>query len=209
MYCLFDGKGNGKNMENNFESNLELDNSINDATHSQATYFVFDWVKAVLVSVVLVVLVMTFLFRIVIIDGSSMENTLLNADKAIITTFNYKPQDGDIVAIAHGGNLNKTIIKRVIATEGQTIEFDFDNNKAQVIVDGVILDEPYIKNLTTEVCDWDIPDVIPEGYVFVMGDNREASLDSRRSAVGLINVDDIIGKAEIIIAPFDRVTYLY
>lgn len=194
-------------MENDFEMEQEFDEPTDAVSHSKATYIAFDWVKSVLVSVVLIVMIMAFVLRIVVIDGTSMENTLMNLDKAIITTFNYEPKDGDIVAIAHGGNLNETIIKRVIATEGQTIEFDFE--KAQVIVNGVILDEPYIKNATTRSNDWDIPTVIPEGYVFVMGDNREVSRDSRESAVGLIPVDDIIGKAQVIITPFDRMTYLY
>ena len=189
----------------------EQEELVSPPSHSSVMSLAYDWLKAMIISVMTVVLLLTFVFRLVTIDGSSMENTLYgnenNADKAILTTFNYKPHNGDIVAISHGGNLNETIIKRVIATEGQTLKIDYE--KAQVIVDGVILDEPYIKDPTTQPANWDVPEVIPEGYVFVMGDNREVSLDSRNSRVGLIPVDDIIGKAQIVIAPFNRIQYLY
>ncbi len=175
--------------------------------HSKATAFAYDWLKSMLFAVSVVVLILSFAVRLVTIDGDSMNDTLINLDRAILTTFNYTPQNGDIVAIAHGGNLNKTIIKRIIATAGQTIKIDYE--KAQVIVDGVILNEPYIKDPTTQQGNWDIPEVIPEGYVFVMGDNRRVSLDSRNSDVGLIPVDDIIGKAQVVISPFSHIKYLY
>lgn len=207
-------------MKDNFSYNAEDEHIVDveaenekekepqeDYAPSKTADFLYDWVRAMLASICVVVLLLTFCFRLVTIDGDSMNNTLINADKVILTTFNYKPKNGDIVAISHGGSLNKTIIKRIIATEGQTISFDFD--KAQVIVDGVIIDEPYIKDPTTQVSNWDIPSFIPEGYVFVMGDNRAISLDSRNSAVGLIPADDIIGKAQVVVVPFNHFKYLY
>ena len=120
----------------------------------------------------------------------------------------YTPQYGDIVVISHGQNYSEPIIKRVIATEGQALSINYTTG--QVSVDGVILDEPYIKGKTIKLKhSLDIPDRIPEGYVFVMGDNREGSLDSRSTDIGLIPVENIIGKAEWRIYPFDTIGYLY
>lgn len=102
----------------------------------------------------------------------------------------------------------KIIIKRVIATEGQTIKIDYDNNK--VIVDGIVLDEEYVASDTIRpTVGWNIPDTIPEGYVFVMGDNRSVSLDSRSGSIQLIPKTMILGKAQFVIYPFDHFKYLY
>lgn len=188
------------------EGEDEADLVVVDATHSSATIATFDWVKTMIISLTVVILLLTFVFRLVTIDGFSMMNTLEDKDRAIITTFNYKPVNGDIVAISHGGNLGKTIIKRVIATEGQTIKINY--NTAEVIVDGVVIDEPYIKD-PTNAGNWDFPEVVPEGYVFVMGDNRHGSTDSRFIEVGLIPANEIIGKAQVVISPISRIQYLY
>ncbi|HHZ05747.1 MAG TPA: signal peptidase I [Clostridiales bacterium] len=166
----------------------------------------FEWLHALIVAIIVVVLLLTFVFRLVDVDGKSMMNTLHDNDKVIVTNFLYEPVDGDIVVISHGQEYEKPIIKRVIATAGQTLQIDF--NKGQVIVDGVVLDEPYINDLTTLEGDLEIPSVIPEGYAFVMGDNRLHSLDSRFHQVGLIDEKNIIGKAELVIFPFDRITSL-
>lgn len=164
----------------------------------------FEWLQAIISALVIVVLLLTFVFRLVDVDGLSMYETLHDHDKVFVTSLLYEPHDGDIVVISHGQEYNKPIIKRVIATAGQTIKIDYD--KGHVIVDGVIIDEPYIREAMEykEVFDNPIPDVVPEGMVFVMGDNRNNSLDSRSQRVGLINKDDIIGKAQAVVFPFDR-----
>lgn len=136
-----------------------------------------------------------------------MMDTLHDKDRLIVTNFLYKPDNGDIVVISHGQNLNKPIIKRVIATEGQSLKIDFQ--KGIVSVNGAVIDEPYIKALTTKQGDAEIPEVIPEGMVFVMGDNRNHSTDSRFSTVGLIPVTNIIGKAQFRISPFSSFGKIY
>ena len=98
-------------------------------------------------------------------------------------------------------------IKRVIATEGQTI--GFDTQKGAVYIDGKIIKEPYISSKTLKGVEWNIPDKIPEGKVFVMGDNRAVSVDSRSSRIQLVDKKDIIGKAQIIVFPFNRFSYIY
>lgn len=158
----------------------------------------YDWVNSIIVAVVAVVILLTFCFRLIDVDGRSMEPTLINTDKVIVTNLFYTPNNGDVVVISHGEKYDKPLIKRVIATEGQTLDIDFENYK--IYVDGVLIDEPYIQGETIEG-NADIPDVVPEGKVFVLGDNRPVSLDSRSREVGLIDEESIIGKAQFVIIP--------
>ena len=158
----------------------------------------YDWVNSIIVAVVAVVILLTFCFRLIDVDGRSMEPTLINTDKVIVTNLFYTPNNGDVVVISHGEKYDKTLIKRVIATEGQRLVIDFENYK--IYVDGVLIDEPYIQGETIEG-KADIPDVVPEGKVFVLGDNRPVSLDSRSREVGLIDEESIIGKAQFVIIP--------
>lgn len=158
----------------------------------------YDWVSSIIVAVVSVVILLTFCFRLIDVDGTSMESTLINTDKVVVTNLFYTPNNGDVVVISHGEEYDKPLVKRVIATEGQTLKIDFDNNK--VYVDGELIDEPYIQGETIEG-NAEIPSVIPEGKVFVLGDNRPVSLDSRYHEVGLIDEDSIIGKAQFVIIP--------
>ena len=145
-----------------------------------------------------------------------MEHTLQDSDRLVISDFMYKPKCGDIIVVNLHGTFNERIIKRVIATSGQTLNIDFDKN--QVFVDGELLDEPYAstkmepRNIVQRNYEegrtidkyGDIPEVIPEGYVFVMGDNRENSLDSRYSEIGVINEKDIVGKVNFRFLPLNK-----
>ena len=169
----------------------------------------YDWVRCILFAISVVVVCLIFLFRLVDVEGRSMNNTLATNDKVIVTNLFYTPQNNDIVVISHGAEYNSPIIKRVIAVAGQTVKVDYDND--QIIVDGVVLDEPYIEGSTygNNIGDNEIPEVIPEGKIFVMGDNRKDSMDSRSTKIGLIDVDDVIGKAQFVVYPFDHFGYLY
>ena len=168
---------------------------------SVVTSTVFDWLGSLFMALICVLIVMSFFFRIIDVDGPSMEPTLINTDKVVITDLFYTPHQGDIVVISHGERYDKALIKRVIATPGQDLKIDFENNK--VYVDGELLDEDYIQGVTKlgdRPAD-EVNGIVPEGKVFVMGDNRTVSLDSRFNEVGLINVSDIIGKAQLDIIP--------
>ncbi len=177
-----------------------------EISKSRAANCLFDWAQCILVAVVAVVVVLTFFFRMVNVDGDSMLDTLTNSDKVIVSDLFYEPNDGDIVVISHGQEYSQPIIKRVIATEGQTLDINFDTG--DVVVDGVVLQEDYIIGETVQG-NAEIPSVIPEGYVFVMGDNRTVSLDSRFTEIGLVPVTDIIGKAQFVVFPFNDFGYLY
>ena len=167
---------------------------------------VYDILRSVLISASILILIITFVFTMVIVDGRSMQHTLESGDKIIVTKMGYQPKDGDVIVVGKSEDgYSKPIVKRVIATEGQTLKIDFENQ--QVIVDGKVLDEPYISSETIEGTA-EIPEVIPEGYVFVMGDNRYISMDSRYKDIGLVNVDDIVGKAVFVVFPFDRFGFI-
>lgn len=189
--------------------------------------FIFYVLKIIFYSIAILVLLLTFVFRFAVVDGPSMQNTLYNNDAVLITNyypfFEYIPNDvipynfslkqGDIVAVSPSDeteneyNIDNAFIKRIIAVEGQTIGFDTENG--EVYVNGKIIDETYLASATLSGVEWEIPDVIPEGKVFVMGDNRAVSVDSRSIRIQLVDKKDIIGKVQFIVYPFEKISYVY
>lgn len=169
----------------------------------------YDWIRCILFAISIVIVCLIFLFRLVCVEGHSMDTTLAPNDRVIVTNLFYTPHNNDIVVISHGAEYNSPIIKRVIATEGQTIKLDYENDR--IIVDGTIIPEPYLDGSTFGgiYADYEIPEVVPKGKVFVMGDNRKVSMDSRSSEIGLIDVENVIGKAEVVLFPFTNFGYLY
>ena len=177
---------------------------------------IFDWLDIVVSAVIAVIVIFCFLFRVVTIQGESMENTLYNNERVIITNMFYEAKQGDIVVISRNTHNSATevtqgpIIKRVIATEGQYVDIDFVKGKVYVgydLANMVELDEPYTKTLTTRKADVDFPVYVDEGCVFVLGDNRNESMDSRYSSIGdngLIDTRYILGHAIFRIFPLDR-----
>lgn len=178
---------------------------VND---KKVTDYMFDLTRTIIFVFAFMSVIFTFIIRDANVVGNSMLDTLHSDDKILMTNFMYKPKCGDIVAINAENQIEKRIIKRVIATEGQTLVVDYSKNA--VYVDGIQIDEPYVSSITREPSNpLQIPYVIPEGYIFVMGDNRIISLDSRDKSIGLVSVNDVIGKAQFIVYPFDRFTCLY
>lgn len=165
--------------------------------------------ETMLTTVFLVVMLLSYVTRPVTVDGSSMEPTLQDQDRLIMLRLLYTPKQGDIVviynsegyvlnsrgeAVNSGYGLEENIIKRIIATEGQSVDIRVD--EGLVYVDGEPLDEPYVSEaVRSNDGAFSYPITIPEGYVFVMGDNRNHSTDSRSSFVGLVPKTDILGKA--------------
>ncbi|MDD2956535.1 MAG: signal peptidase I [Oscillospiraceae bacterium] len=161
---------------------------------------IYDWLGTVVFAVVTVVLAFTFLCRTVGVDGSSMEPTLQNEDRLVISHLFYEPQPGDVVVITQPNSADVPIVKRIIADEGQSVMIDF--KEGVVSVDGVVLDEPYISEATHLRRDVQFPVTVPQGCVFVLGDNRNHSLDSRDSGVGMIDKRYILGKVIFRLFPF-------
>lgn len=173
-------------------------------------------VECVIMSIFAVVLVFGYVFHISTVNGDSMLPTLKSGDRLILSSgLLYKPETGDIVvidsqkagAISEDGKLLQkdglgvNIVKRVIASSGQKIDIDFETG--DVTVDGKLLSEKYISGPTTrDELAFTYPLEVPEGYVFVMGDNRDLSMDSRHPSVGLVPEDEIIGRVLLRVYPF-------
>ena len=172
------------------------------ANASNVISFIFEWLEVIAQTIIFVVFVFTFVCRLMTVKGNSMLNTLHNADKVFAWRYNYVPTNGDVVVIRKYGQLTESIVKRVIATQGQQFHIDFASGS--VYVNGKKLDEYYIKEPMTTYGDQVIPSVIPQGKCFVMGDNRNGSTDSRWSLVGLVDYKDVVGKVCYIYFPFYR-----
>lgn len=154
------------------------------------------------------ILVFTFVVRIIVVSGSSMENTLQNGDSMLVWCLGYEPKQGDIVVLTQRSYQEDSLVKRVIATEGQRVDIDYDTGT--VYVDGTPLEEDYIKEAMK------VPNygegvnhvTVPEGCIFVMGDNRNDSADSRYPSIGIIDTRSVIGRAVMVLFPFQDFTLL-
>lgn len=161
----------------------------------------YEWVQALVCSVLVVVVAFTFVVRLIGVDGHSMEPTLQDGDRLLVlnSLFYHDYQYGDVVVLRKDSFLEEPIVKRVIATEGQIVDIDFVTGS--VYVDGVLLDEDYINELTFTAEGTEFPLVVPEGSIFVMGDNRNHSNDSRDARLGTVDTRYVIGKAVFLAFP--------
>ncbi len=164
-----------------------------------------EWIKDIVIAV-LIAAVVLFFVKPTIVREHSMEDTLYENDYLFVSRRSYtmfgSPQRGDIIVfkseLTSSTGRNKLLVKRIIAVPGDTIEI----RAGEVILNGQVLHEDYIKN---GVMTGDMPEVsIPEGKLFVMGDNRENSADSRRASVGLVDLDTVLGKAVLRLFPFSK-----
>lgn len=160
----------------------------------------FTWVDSLVWAIVFIAVLLTFFVRPFGVKGSSMEPTLQSNDKIVLSSFFYKPQRGDIVVSSQPNALKENIIKRVIAVEGDTVDINF--SLGVVYVNGVALAEPYVNAPTNVQENFIGPITIPRGKLFVMGDNRNDSTDSRSNIIGLIDENYIVGKLLVRIYPF-------
>ena len=163
----------------------------------------YDWVQCLIVALIICVVFFAFFVRFIDVVGTSMNPTLNNSDKMLVSGLLYKPKVGDVVVFKKDEyNPNKALVKRVIAIEGQEINIDFD--KGIVYIDGQPIQEDYIAELTKTKEDFIGPKTVPEGCVFVMGDNRNMSTDSRKTEIGMVDTRLILGKAYMVIYPLSE-----
>lgn len=158
-----------------------------------------DWVVVIAAALAITFVIRSFVFTMVVVEGPSMQNTLMTGDRLAVVRLGYEPKVGDIIVFYPNGDKTRPYIKRVIAVEGQTV----DIHNGDVYVDGALIEEDYLGSPTTENGNQTYPLTIPEGYLFAMGDNRQHSLDCRNTSVGLVDYDDIVGKAWLRLFPFD------
>ena len=179
----------------------ETEESVRVREEQEEGRDLYEWVQALVCSVLTVVLIFTFVIRLIGVDGHSMVPTLQDGDRLLVLNSmlydDYKY--GDIVVLRKDTFLEEPIVKRVIATEGQTVDIDFSSGS--VYVDGVLLKEDYIHELTFLEEGTEFPLTVPEGSVFVMGDNRNHSSDSRDSRLGTVDTRYVIGKAVFLAFP--------
>ena len=176
--------------------------SMQEETKTVRGRELYEWVQSLVGSVLVVVAIFTFGIRMLGVDGHSMLNTLQHGDRLLVlnSMFYHDYQYGDIVILRKDGVFdNDPIVKRVIATGGQTVDIDF--NEGVVYVDGEALEEDYIREPTYTSEGTEFPLTVPEGSIFVMGDNRNGSSDSRDYRLGTVDTRYVIGKAAFLLFP--------
>ncbi|MDE5620517.1 MAG: signal peptidase I [Ruminococcus sp.] len=206
------------------EENVEINPSETNKSGNKLLGDIVEIIESTLITVFVIVMIFTYILHPVNVVGTSMIDTLQDNDRIFMTTVYTDISYGDIVVIDNDmaylldennnivernidtSSLKECIIKRVIATGGQTVEIIPETG--DVIVDGKTLDEPYIKEKLRNGGVFDYPITVPEGYFFVMGDNRNGSSDSRNPDIGLIKKDQIYGKAVVRYAPLSKFKYL-
>lgn len=178
---------------------------------------IYDWIEVFAAAVTIVVIMLSFIMRIATVRGHSMDDTLSNGQVLIMSDMFYTPKQGDIIVVQqNGGYFESPLVKRVIATGGQKLHIDFAN--WEVTVDGKVIDEEYVKrgvpgvsmdkeeyySVYNSYFDETGSITIPEGYLFVMGDNRNESSDSRSVYVGLVRENEVLGKVVFSLLPLSK-----
>ena len=181
-----------------------------------AIHAVFDYVEMFVFTVAAVILLLSFFFRLCVVSGPSMNDTLLNGEKLIVSDLFYKPDRGDIIVFHQtsetNDQFNEPIVKRVIATEGEFVKIDYIQSKVYVSADNVFTEDevqsedyiiegkPHYLAYTANVFVYEVP----KGHLFVMGDNRPVSADSRYPAVDFVDERRVLGKVLFRVTPFSK-----
>ena len=187
---------------------------INTVQKKQGSFLseLFDYFELFIISACCVLILFSFFTRICRVSGDSMLNTLYNNEMLIVSDVLYTPERGDIIVFHQTGDLNEPVVKRVIATEGEWIDIEAGSNGLVVTIydsnkeNPQVLQEDYANyfkgvgyyNYT------EYPVKVPEGCIFVMGDNRGNSLDSRSDSIGFVDVRRVLGKVVCRVLPLDK-----
>ncbi len=175
---------------------------VNDF-EKRAVNAAYEWVGAMITALLIPVILFSLFIRVVNVDGASMNNTLVNNDKLLLYCYDSMYEYGDIVVIDR--HVQEPLIKRVIAVGGDTVEI---TKEGRVLRNGELLDEPYAVGLTDQRGMYEAI-TVPDGHLFVLGDNRSVSHDSRSQEIGFIPVGDVVGKAIFRIWPIQQFGGVY
>lgn len=177
--------------------------NINTDARRRLAVSAYYWVSTLVVSLLVLVIAFTFFLRIIRVDGDSMDSTLRDGDQLLMITTVSEYRRGDIVVVDR--YTIEPLVKRVIAVGGDTIKID---TNGLVYLNGDLLSEPYAAKFTPQKgCTETV--VIPNGYVFLLGDNRSVSLDSRSEEIGLVLEKDLVGKAVFRVSPISALGGIY
>lgn len=188
------------------DENKNIENITADAENKGVVREIFEWVMCIVIAVAVAMFIKTFIMTVAKVDGESMLDTLHDQERLIAWKLGYEPENNDIIIFQPRESTpqnRKFFVKRVIATENQSVEINYDENA--VYVDGVKINEPYIYEEMLDISFgstdyW----VVPEDHVFVMGDNRNNSRDSRSDSVGFVDCDSIEGKVVFRFWPLNK-----
>jgi len=168
----------------------------------------YEWLQSLMAALIFCVLLFSFFVRLIDVNGPSMNPTLEDGNKMLVSNLFYKPKAGDIVIFKSDNyDPDKALVKRVIATEGQEVNIDFENGI--VYVDGEAIEEDYIAEPTHSKLDFIGPKTVPSNCVFVLGDNRNASRDSRYQMIGMVDNRMILGKVYAVVYPFSELRWVH
>ena len=188
-------------------------NNISLSKSDSPSASLHEWFDAILKALIIILILLTFCFKICTVVGGSMNNTLYNNEKLVISNFLYSPKEGDVIVFHQtGDSLNEPCVKRVIATGNKWVKIDYDNCILYVSNDNSFDTEDIVDESAYAYFDigrykhsGTFEAYVPEGYLLVLGDNRNNSLDSRSNIIGLVDEKTILGKVIFRISPSDRI----
>jgi len=176
-------------------------NSGEKTAHRKASEYIYSVLSMIIAIFTAIMLLFLFFVRIVSVSGDSMNPTLVNGSKIFVSSFLYNPSYGDIIAFGKAEGEDTSVIKRVIGLPGDTIDINFETHI--ITVNGEIyVDKISVSEAISEQGDIEFPVTVPEDCVFVLGDNRNNSIDSRFSRIGFVQYNEILGKAVFSLVPF-------